>query len=487
MLLLFVLEQFSGFVEYFNMVRPRQMQKGGDIVQINILLLLLFSTLTLGIYYLTPSKYKNFLLLVSNFTFYFLCDMRYILIIALEILWSYFIAKKVVEAKSHKRFYLVVAILPVIAALCFFKYVNFFIEKDVGAIRVLMPLGVSYYTFKIISFLVDSYHNKFDGEVSFVNYATYISLFPQITCGPISRPEKILTQLREKRELTESNFLIGINLIISGIFKKVVIADRLSAYVGKIFEEPALYPGLASWLAAFFYTIQIYCDFSGYSEIAIGICKLFGLDIDMNFDKPYFSRSIREFWKRWHISLSSWLRDYIYIPLGGNQGRKWRKQVNILITFLVSGIWHGNGFNFIIWGLYHGILNMIPVKKSEKKIILSCQMIGTFVLVMFGWIIFRAQSVSAGLMFIKGMFCNLRISMTTIIDSVRPFTGDYSCFAYLLIVLLFIFILFVLELKEYLGKIKNKMYFSYVKNFIYILSIILFGAIGENSFIYANF
>lgn len=457
-------------------------------MQINIFLLLLFSILILGIYYLIPDIYKNVLLLISNFLFLFLCDMRYILIIVLEILWSYFIAKKLIDSKKHKRFYLVLSILPVIAVLCFFKYANFFIKKDMGTIRVLMPLGVSYYTFKIISFLVDSYNNKFDGEVSFVNYATYISLFPQIICGPISRPENILAQLREKRELTESNCLIGINLIISGIFKKVAIADRLSVYVGKIFEEPALYPGLASWLAAFFYTIQIYCDFSGYSEIAIGICKLFGLDVDKNFDKPYFSRSIKEFWKRWHISLSSWLRDYIYIPLGGkNQRSKWRKQVNIFITFLISGIWHGNGFNFIIWGLYHGILNMIPVKKSEKRIILSCQMIGTFVLVMFGWIIFRVQSVSAGLMFIKGMFCNLRISMTTIIDSVRPFTGDYSCFAYLIIVLLFILILFVVELKEYFGKIKNITYFIYIKNFIYILSIILFGAIGENSFIYANF
>lgn len=443
--------------------------------------------MALGIYCLVPNKFKNIILLFFNFIFYLICDARYILLILFEIIWSFFAAKIITRSKKKRKCYLILAILPIIVVLCYFKYANFFIDNNLDLLKILMPLGISYYTFKIISFLVDSYKKDIESEVNFINYSIYISLFPQITCGPISRPNSILLQLGEERKLTESKNIMGISLIISGIFKKVVIADRLSGYVGSIFDNPALYPGLASWLAAFFYTIQIYCDFSGYSEIAIGICKLFGLDIDMNFDKPYFSRSIREFWKRWHISLSSWLRDYIYIPLGGNQGRKWRKQVNILITFLVSGIWHGNGFNFIIWGLYHGILNMIPVKKSEKKIILSCQMIGTFVLVMFGWIIFRAQSVSAGLMFIKGMFCNLRISMTTIIDSVRPFTGDYSCFAYLLIVLLFIFILFVLELKEYLGKIKNKMYFSYVKNFIYILSIILFGAIGENSFIYANF
>lgn len=443
--------------------------------------------MALGIYCLVPNKFKNIILLFFNFIFYLICDARYILLILFEIIWSFFAAKIITRSKKKRKCYLILAILPIIVVLCYFKYAIFFIDNNLDLLKILMPLGISYYTFKIISFLVDSYKKDIESEVNFINYSIYISLFPQITCGPISRPNSILLQLGEERKLTESKNIMGISLIISGIFKKVVIADRLSGYVGSIFDNPALYPGLASWLAAFFYTIQIYCDFSGYSEIAIGICKLFGLDVDMNFDKPYFSRSIREFWKRWHISLSSWLRDYIYIPLGGNQGRKWRKQVNILITFLVSGIWHGNGFNFIIWGLYHGILNMIPVKKSEKKIILSCQMIGTFVLVMFGWIIFRAQSVSAGLMFIKGMFCNLRISMTTIIDSVRPFTGDYSCFAYLLIVLLFIFILFVLELKEYLGKIKNKMYFSYVKNFIYILSIILFGAIGENSFIYANF
>lgn len=453
----------------------------------NILLFLFFSFMVLGIYCLVPNKFRNIILLFFNFIFYLICDARYILLILFEIIWSFFAAKIITKSKKKRKCYLILAILPIIVVLCYFKYANFFIDNNLDLLKILMPLGISYYTFKIISFLVDSYKKDIESEVNFINYSIYISLFPQITCGPISRPNSILLQLGEERKLTESKNIMGISLIISGIFKKVVIADRLSGYVGSIFDNPALYPGLASWLAAFFYTIQIYCDFSGYSEIAIGICKLFGLDVDMNFDKPYFSRSIREFWKRWHISLSSWLRDYIYIPLGGNQGRKWRKQVNILITFLVSEIWHGNGFNFIIWGLYHGILNMIPVKKSEKKIILSCQMIGTFVLVMFGWIIFRAQSVSAGLMFIKGMFCNLRISMTTIIDSVRPFTGDYSCFAYLLIVLLFILILFVIELKEYLGKIKNKMYFSYVKNFIYILSIILFGAIGENSFIYANF
>ena len=207
-----------------------------------------------------------------------------------------------------------------------------------------------------------------------------------------------------------------------------------------------------------------------------------GIECNANFNLPYFSYSIKDFWRRWHISLSSWLRDYIYIPLGGNRGQSWLKNIRILITFFISGLWHGTGLQFIAWGLWHGILNLIPCKKAKHQWSTALQILCTFILVMFGWILFKAPSLGAGGQFISLMFTNLSISINTIIASVLPFTGDYSCLAYLLTVCLFIFVLFVLEWREWLGKASSNW-----KYIFYTAGIILFGLIGQNSFLYANF
>ncbi len=432
-------------------------------------------------------KYKIIILLILNIIFYTIYDVRYIPVIVIEILYSYYMYCNIKKNSNNKKLYLILGIVPIILTLAYFKYSGFFLKDIDGAIKIIMPLGISYYSFKIISFLADVYKEKITYNVSFLEYATYVSFFPQIVCGPISRTDEIIGQLKKDCKITQEKILIGFELIISGTFKKFVIAERLADYTKLIFENPTSYPALACWLAAFFFTIQIYCDFAGYSEIAIGICNLLGFKCKANFNIPYFSRSIKEFWNRWHISLSSWLRDYVYIPLGGNRCGEFRKNLNVLITFLVSGIWHGSGLSFICWGIYHGILNIIPVKKANKKWISCLQIVGTFLCVMFGWIIFNSSSLTNAMSFIINMFMNIEINYNIIVASVMPFTGDYSCLSYLCVVISFIIILSIYELMEYLGKIEGYKRRLYIRDCIYVMAIILFAIVGESNFLYANF
>lgn len=452
-------------------------------MQTNIILFLLFSILVTIIFYLIPLKCRRWFLLCVNFFFYFLCDPKFGILIIASIFWSYYCGQRITPSNINRKIYLFIGIVPILIILVFFKYYRFFIPSNSLSLNILMPLGISYYTFKIISYLADIYLLKRGAESSFVNYAIYVSFFPQIICGPIERSEGMTNTLQKALPLNKQLIHSGLLSIISGLFKKLVIADRLNAYVNSIFAAPASYPSLALWMAAFFYTIQIYCDFAGYSEIAIGICNLLGFECKKNFNLPYFSSNIKEFWKRWHISLSSWLQDYVYIPLGGNRKGVLRKRIHIIIVFLVSGLWHGSSLNFIFWGLWHGILNLFSPNKTYRRLPRFFETLVTFICVMFGWILFKADSIQDALTYILQMFRNLSISLNAIVSSVMPFTGDYSCLAHLLTVCLFILILFIYEQKEFLHPDKEYP----IKYFIFSISILFFGAIGQNSFLYANF
>lgn len=430
---------------------------------------------------------KIIIILILNAAFYALCDVKYLPIMTFEILASFWTYCQIVKRNKTKKVWLICGIALEVLILGFFKYADFFLDGKADALRIIMPLGISYYTFKILSFLIDAYREKMESNVTLLQYAAYVSFFPQIMCGPISRANEIIPQLNRKEKITEKELLDGFGMIISGIFKKMVIADRLSSYTETIFTNPLNYPTLASWIAAFLFSIQIYCDFAGYSEIAIGVCKVFGFQCRANFNKPYFSYSIKEFWNRWHISLSTWLRDYIYIPLGGNRRGRLRKNINILITFLVSGIWHGNGLNFICWGIWHGLLNILSVKKSDKNVVVFFQTVGTFICVTFGWIMFKAESFTSGMQYILNMFSNIKINYNTIVDSIIPFTGDYSCLSYFIIVGIFILILFIFELWEYKESVKSQEKLLYFRSSFYLLATLLFGIVGQSSFLYANF
>lgn len=459
-------------------------------MQSNLLLFLLFSIIAALIIRLLPNKQKKYGLFCFNIIFYLLCDPRFLFLMLASILWSFKSGQKIESETSKNKLWLFLGIFPVILILIFFKYFNFFISKigsGTDALSILMPLGISYYTFKIISYMADIYLKKRPAELSILNYSIYVSFFPQIICGPISRSEEITKQLNQLQNPSSHMLTQGYMLILSGLFKKLVIADRLNLYVNTIFSNSASYPALALWIAAFLYTIQIYCDFSGYSELAIGAGNLLGINCQPNFYLPYFSYNIKDFWRKWHISLSSWLKDYIYIPLGGNRNSIIQKNINILITFFVSGLWHGSGLNFIIWGLWHGLLNLIPFKKSSHKILCFMQMLFTFFCVMFGWILFKASTLFNGLMYIIQMFQNLSINRQIIISTILPFTGDYSCVPYFLTVCIFILVLFIIEFYEYSGRLKNDSKGCCLKCFIYLTAVILFGMIGQNSFLYANF
>lgn len=438
---------------------------------------------------------------MASTAFYLLCDWKYFVILLIATLWSYYVGRTIISNNSTPKYsqkWLILGILPTIILLLFFKWFKFIPSITLWSSldKLIMPLGLSYYSFKIISYLVDIYKRKTEPSENFLDHYNYIAFFPQILCGPIARVEELGTQLKSPKNPRPDQIEYGIYLILSGLFKKIVIANRVVAYVNIIFNAPESYPSIALWTAAFLYTIEIYCDFAGYSEIVIGICNLMGIYCSHNFNRPYLSYSISDFWRKWHISLSSWLRDYIYIPLGGNRNGRACKIMNILITFFVSGLWHGEGLTFIIWGLWHGILNTIPIKEAKNIFARIAQTLATFILVMFGWIMFNASSVVAGFEFIKLMFMNFRIDMNSIIAAVLPFTNDYSCLAYVIVIIELIVVLLIFELidahkaKKYTDNvysIDSCPSIPYKRIIILICCIILLGTWGQNSFIYANF
>lgn len=433
------------------------------------------------------SNHKRYVLFMSSTIFYIYIDPKYYLLLLSSIIYSFFLCK--IQKNKPSKLGLFLATIPLILILFYFKYKHILFNLN----TLYIPLGLSYYSFKIISYCIDTYNNKSNLEIQFIDYYNYITFFPQILCGPISRVDTLGLQLKNLVSPSRNQLNLSIYLILSGLFKKIVIADRITSYVNSIFNSPYSYPALSLWLAAFLFTIQIYCDFAGYSEIAIGISLLMGIDVQPNFLFPYFSYSISEFWKRWHISLSTWLKDYIYIPLGGSRKGHIRTCINLLITFLVSGMWHGSGITFIIWGLFHGIISMIPIKKAKNFFSKSIQIMITFVLISFSWIIFNSKSLTHLINYVKIMFVDFNLSTTNIINSILPFTNDYTCLSYLLVVIIQISILAIFELND-IRFFSNHGYsthkyppISYYRIFVFICFIIFFGTWGQNSFIYAQF
>lgn len=459
---------------------------------------LAFFAVILLFYYRIPQKFRWVLLLTGSAVFYGASDWKMLFLIGASIGISYISAEKIEQAehKKEKRFWLTGCIGLLLAVLFLFKYFNFFIDSvnqllgmaGLGSVSLVLhltvPLGLSYYTFKLISYLADVYKGKIPAEKHFGYFALYVSFFPQILCGPIERAEKFLPQLREGCTYDEKNMAEGLERIIFGMFKKLVIADRLALYVSTVFEAALDYPGLASVMAAFFYSIQIYCDFSGYSEMAIGMAQMFGIRTGENFSYPYFSRGIKEFWNRWHISLSSWLRDYIYIPLGGNRKGKARKHLNTMITFLVSGLWHGSSWNFVFWGFLHGIWNMcsVPKQKETPWLRQMGQMLVTFCGVTLTWIFFRAKDLGTAMTMLRHGVCGFGLSVDQITASLLPFTGDNTCAAFFLIACLLILFLAVYEWRRVRGKGTSDGWIA-----VMLLLTLFLGQFGSSSFLYGQF
>lgn len=452
-----------------------------------------FFAIVLVIYYMLPGKIRWGLLLAASVFFYASADWKMLFLIGGSIAVSYYAGLQIEKAEDRKkkRVWMTGCIVILVAILMVFKYFGFFAEA-VGKMldatsfvfNLVMPLGISYYTFKIISYLADIYKGKIEAEKHFGYYALYVSFFPQILCGPIERADHFIPQLKYGCKFEDKLAAEGLERIIIGLFKKLAIADRLALYVGTVFDAPLNYPGLASIMAVGFYTVQIYCDFSGYSDMAIGMAQMLGIRTRENFRYPYFSRSIKEFWSRWHISLSGWLRDYIYIPLGGNRKGKMRKNLNTMAVFLVSGIWHGSSMNFIIWGALHGFWNMIstPKKSDDPAWKQVLQVLITIFWVAFTWIFFRAKDLAAAVTMIKHMIFGFGLSIDRITASLLPFTGDNTCAAYFLIICLLILFQVIFEWRRTKGKGKSYGWIAAM-----LAMTLLLGQFGSSSFLYGQF
>ena len=377
-------------------------------------------------------KKQNILLLISSYFFYACWDWRFLFLLIFSTLLDYFTGLKMSEAtvEKNKKMWFWLSISMNLGFLGIFKYYNFFatsfsnallnigVQVNPWTLKIILPVGISFYTFHGLSYVIDIYKNRIKAEKSFIDYSLFVSFFPLLVAGPIERATHLLPQIQQKRNFNYSKAIDGLRQILWGLFKKVVIADQCAEYANMIFNHPSDYSGSSLVFGAIFFAIQIYGDFSGYSDIALGTARLFGIELLRNFAFPYFSRDIAEFWRRWHISLSTWFRDYLYIPLGGSKVGVWFKIRNTFIIFLVSGFWHGANWTFIIWGFLNALYiipsiifktnrnNLDIVAKGRYlptfKEIISMGI--TFSLTTFAWIFFRAENLAAATRYISKIF-----------------------------------------------------------------------------------
>lgn len=367
----------------------------------SITFLFYFLPVVLAIYYLVPNKWKNIVLLISSFIFYSYGEPKYVFLMLFSIICTYIFGLLIDKYKKHSKLFLTLFICISVGLLIYFKYINFIIKNinlwlnnKLDFIHVALPIGISFYTFQMISYIVDVYRGQAKVQKSILKLAMYVSLFPQLIAGPIVRYKAIEAQL-EKREYTMEKFALGVRRFIIGLGKKVLIANVLGELIN-VFQASNDTSVLFYWLYAISVMLQIYFDFSGYSDMAIGLGKMFGFEFLENFNYPYIATSITDFWRRWHISLSSWFRDYIYIPLGGNRVSKAKWIRNLMIVWMLTGLWHGAEWNFVFWGLYFGILLIIEklfLEKYLKKLPKIISRIYTLAFVMVSFIIFNGSNI----------------------------------------------------------------------------------------------
>jgi D-alanyl-lipoteichoic acid acyltransferase DltB (MBOAT superfamily) len=436
-------------------------------------------------------KLQNALIVVASYVFYGWWDWRFLSLIIFSTVVDYLIGQKLrTESQQSKRKVLLwTSIIVNLGFLGFFKYYNFFLENFVDAfslfgmqintnsLNIILPVGISFYTFQTLSYTIDVYRKKLEPTKDFMAFSAFVCFFPQLVAGPIERATNLLPQFYKKRTFEYDKAVDGMRQILWGLFKKVVIADNCAEFANHIFNNSADMNGSTLVLGAIFFTLQIYGDFSGYSDIAIGTSRLFGFDLKQNFATPYFSRDIAEFWRRWHISLSTWFRDYLYIPLGGSRGGTWMKVRNTFAIFLVSGFWHGANWTFIIWGALNAIyfLPLLLTNNNrnnlgivaEGKLLPSFReliaMLTTFMLTIFAWIFFRAENISHAFNYVGGIFSES-------IFETPKFSGMSDS------VIIFFFLVFFILL-EWLGRTDKfaieKIFDRLNKNFRIILYLVL--------------
>ncbi|MBU3193121.1 MBOAT family O-acyltransferase [Clostridium algidicarnis] len=453
----------------------------------SLIFILYFLPLTLFMYYISNVRYKNLILLIASIFFYIWGSSKTVVIIFISIIINYFLGYLLHKLQKNRRAILYLGVSFNVIILIYYKYMNFFIgnfNRLIGSnhslLKLMIPLGISYITFQQISYIVDIYRDKEAFENNFINYALYAIFFPKIIAGPITKYSLIKEDIK-KREYNDELFKEGIYRFSLGLSKKVLISNTLALVSNKIFAiDPQLLGFNISFLGMITYTLQIYFDFSGYTDMAIGIAKMFSINLPENFDKPYKAKGFIDFWRRWHITLSSFLRDYIYIPLGGNRVSKKRLIFNTFILFLISGFWHGANFTFIAWGIYHGlfvIIEKLGAKKIHKVLPDFVSEVITFILVAIGWVFFRADGLRYSLKYLRNL-----LNPTNIVPLGTLDIGTYSKFWFVFI--LSLIMVFTPKLKE------NKILSMMSKPFSIIILIYSIAVITTGSFmpfIYLNF
>ena len=437
----------------------------------SITFLYYFLPIFLILYFIFPKKYKNIVLLIFSFIFYFYGEPKYILLMLIEVLFSYFMTLSLEKNKSKSLLDIIVSFH--IFLLCVFKYFNFIItninsifDGNISLLNIVLPIGISFYTFQIISYEVDVYRGKVKASKSLIDYMTYVFLFPQLIAGPIVRYETISKELKS-RKVTLEDFSYGVNRFIIGLFKKVVIANNIGELCN-ILNNSSEVSVLLYWVLGISYMLQIYFDFSGYSDIAIGIGRMIGFKFPENFNYPYIADSVTDFWRRWHMTLSSWFRDYVYIPLGGNRVSTLKHIRNILVVWMLTGLWHGASWNFIIWGIYFGVILIIEkyfLNKVLEKLPRVIRNIYAMFIVMISFIIFSSDDISSALVSIKGLFSfsSLKFSNDFIIYYIRSYG----------VILIGGLVLCTPLIKNVINKLRENKILNYIINIFEVIVLVL--------------
>jgi len=470
----------------------------------NSLQYLIFLPIVVILYFVLPRKLKNPMLLVASYFFYACWQPAYACLMLFSTAATYVCGLLINKKPARKRTWLTLCLVINLAILFFFKYFNFvfgalgsILSVDMPTLNVLLPVGISFYTFQALGYTMDVYRGTIEAEKNFIDYALFVSFFPQLVAGPIERTNNIIPQLKTPHKPTLKNFQGGLTLIIWGMMKKVLIADNMAVMVNTAYNNAPAHTGAQLIFATVCFAVQIYCDFSAYSDIARGSARILGIELMQNFDCPYGAQSIKDFWRRWHISLSTWFKDYLYFPLGGSRKGKARTLINLVIVFMVSGLWHGAAFTFVLWGLLHGVYQVLgillmPLKKKiysvipEKNIALQLiRTVFTFVLVCVGWVFFRANSVGDAVLIFK------KILTPGVFD---PFSLGLST-PMLNAVIVAAIVLFVVDLfnrKQQITRFVNShTAVRYAVYFVILLSIFVFGYYGSGfdpqDFVYFQF
>ena len=481
----------------------------------NSIQFLFFFIIVTSLYFILPQKIRWFLLLASSCYFYMAFIPVYILILGFTIIVDYFAGIYIEQAVGRRRkLFLIFSLIANIGVLAVFKYYNFLNENlsflfqsfglnyQIPFLSILLPIGLSFHTFQAMSYTIEVYRGRYKAERHFGIYALYVMFYPQLVAGPIERPQNLLHQFREKHYFDYDRITSGLRLMAWGLFKKVVIADRLAIVVDSVYNQPQGHNSLSLIIATFFFSFQIFCDFSGYSDMAIGAARIMGFKLMTNFNKPYQSKSIHEFWKRWHISLSSWFKDYFYISIGGNRVTISRWYLNLFIVFLVSGLWHGANWTFVIWGALHGfyiVFGLITKKFRENTANLFhldkfpfLQVITTFLLVSFAWIFFRAKDLDTALYIGKNIFTGLPNIFQKIITS-QPILenlgiSEIDLFRSFLLII-FLELVHYIDNKKRISELllKSHVIVRWTVYYGLILLTIFYGVFEKRQFIYFQF